>query len=84
MTNKSKKKSRSRLFNGILKLVCDKQIKEEFKVSDVISILGTCKPFLSKHCIDPLDPNKKATGNTYFIRISKGIYKINPIFKICQ
>lgn len=83
MRNKSKNVSRSRLFKGILKLFCDKKINNKFRVSDVKSVLKASKPFLSKHCIDESDPNKKATGNAYFIRVSRGIYKINPTFKIC-
>ena len=75
--------SRSRLFKGILKLVCEKRINDTFRVIDVKSVLKTSKPFLSKHCIDPLDPNKKATGTAYFIRVSRGAYKINPVYKTC-
>ena len=83
MKNKIHNTSRSRLFNEILKLVCEKKVNDKFKVADVKSVLKTSTPFLSKHCIDLSDPNKKATGNTYFIRISRGVYKINPTFKTC-
>jgi hypothetical protein len=83
MTTNKKTIINSNLFKGILKLVCDKKIKEPFKVFDVKSVLKTSTPFLSKHCIDPTDPKKKATGNSYFIRVSIGSYKINPSFKTC-
>lgn len=82
MKNKSLS-SRSKLFKGILNLVCRGEVPEPFTVSLVSSILGPSESFLSKHSIDRNDPNKKATGNPYFIRVVRGKYKINPKFKKC-
>lgn len=73
----------SRIFKCILNKVCLKKIKEPFRVKDVIDCLGTSTPFLAKHSIDPNDANKKYMGNPYFIRVSRGLYKINPDYKTC-
>lgn len=73
--------SKSRLFLCILKKVSNGKIKEPFRVKDVMDCLNTSKPFLTKHCTDPKDKKKKATGNAYFIRVSRGLYEINPKYK---
>jgi hypothetical protein len=73
----------SRIFKCILNKVCKGIVKEPFRVKDVIDCLGTSTPFLSKHSIDLNDVNKKYMGNPYFIRVSRGLYKINPKYKTC-
>ncbi len=73
----------SRIFNCILKKVCKKEVKEPFRVKDVVECLGSSTPFLAKHSIDPNNENKIILGNPYFIRVSIGLYKINPKFKNC-
>ena len=70
----------SKIFNCILKNVCSGEVKEPFKVKDVIKCLGTSKSFLWKHSEN--NPNGK--GRPYFIRIERGVFKINPIFKFCN
>lgn len=73
----------SRIFKCILYKVCKGEVKEPFRASDVIECLGNSTPFLSKHAIDPLNKNKNIMGNPYFIRVGRGLYKINPEFKNC-
>tara|TARA_R110002049_G_scaffold185921_1_gene354190 strand:+ start:1696 stop:1923 length:228 start_codon:yes stop_codon:yes gene_type:complete len=73
----------SRIFKCILNKVCKKIIKEPFSAFDVRDCLGPSKSFLSKHAIDPNNPDKIIYGNCYFIRVSRGRYKINPKYKIC-
>jgi len=73
----------SRIFKCILEKVCKGIIKEPFRAKDVIDCLGPSIPFLGKHAIDPNNPNKIIYGNPYFIRVGKGLYKINPKYKTC-
>lgn len=73
----------SRIFKCILNKVCTGKIKEPFKAADVLECLGTSIPFLGKHAIDPNQPNKTILGNPYFIRVGRGLYKINPKYKKC-
>lgn len=73
----------SRIFKCILDKVCKGKIKEPFRTIDVIVCLGPSTPFLAKHSIDFNEPNKKYMGNPYFIRVGRGLYKINPKYKTC-
>jgi len=73
----------SRIFNCILINVCNGKVKEPFRAKDIITCLGPSIPFLSKHSIDENDKNKKYMGKPYFIRVSRGLYFINPKFKKC-
>jgi hypothetical protein len=66
----------SRLFKSILKAVNEGSVKEPFTAQDVIHILKTSKPFLSKHSID--NPEQQTP---YFERVERGKYKINPVYK---
>ena len=74
----------SRIFNCILNKVCKGNIKEPFRVKDVIDCLGTSTSFLGKHSIDPVDLYKIVYGKPYFVRVGRGVYKINPKFKDCS
>lgn len=74
----------SKIFNCILNKVCKGKVKEPFKVNDVIDCLRSSTPFLAKHSIDPLNDNKIILGHPYFIRVGRGLYKINSKFKDCK
>ena len=69
----------SEIFKCILNKVCNGEVDEPFRVIDVINCLDTSKSFLWKHSKN----NPKKEGNPYFIRISKGLFNINPDFKSC-
>lgn len=73
----------SRIFNCILNKVCRQIVSEPFKANQVSDCLGSSIPFLSKHAIDPLNPNKIIYGRPYFIRVGTGKYIINPKYKTC-
>ena len=73
----------STIFNCILEKICKGFVVEPFRVNDVIDSLGTSKPFIAKHAIDPKNKNKIILGNPYFIRVGRWLYKINPKFKTC-
>ena len=75
------KKITSKIFIKIFETIKNQNITEPFDVKNVLFILGPSKSFLSKHSIDPENPNKKIYGNPYFIRVSRGKYIINPDFK---
>lgn len=68
--------SKSHIFSKILKQVCNNKT-QSFRVSD-FSFLKS-QSFLSKHRKGNTGKNKP-----YFIRISRGLYRINPLYKKCN
>ena len=52
--------------------------KSVFSPFDVHTCTQKTTAFLSKHALDPIIPKKVVYGKAYFIRVSYGLYKINP------
>ena len=69
----------SEIFKCILRNVCSRKINEPFRVIDVRECIGPSKSFLWKHALN--NPNRE--GRPYFIRIERGLFKVNPDFKTC-
>lgn len=70
----------SKKFTCILKAVSN-GLNEPFRLGAVKNCVGTSHSFLSKHAIDPNNNKKKVYGKAYFIRVSRGLYEINPAYR---
>ena len=81
-------KHKSKLFEEILEKVCTGKLKEPFGSKDkyVDQILRNNPSFLSKHSTNEkgIYDKKKKKGYPYFMRVERGCYMINPLYKNCK